>query len=166
MSGNMQSRAASRGSGRLQESDDTLLILIGLFKVVKAALLVAIGIGALKFLHRDVAAALTDWTRALRIDPDNRLIHAGLAKLAGVTPRQMKELSAGTFLYAGLFATEGFGLLSRRRWAQYFTIVTTGGLIPLEIYELTHRFTAIRLAVLALNALIVVYLIRRVRGRG
>jgi uncharacterized membrane protein (DUF2068 family) len=149
-----------------RESGGTLLVVIGVFKVVKAALLIAVGIGALKFLHRDVAASVAHWVRVLRIDPDNRLIHAGLEKIIGVTPRQLKELSAGTFLYAALFATEGIGLLSRRRWAEYFTIVSTGGLIPLEIYELTLRFTAIRLAVLLLNALIVAYLIRRVRGRG
>lgn len=166
MSDKTQRRKPTRGSGARRESGGTLLVLIGVFKVVKAALLVATGIGALTFLHRDIAATVTHWIQALRIDPDNRLIHAGLGKIAGVTPRQLKELSAGTFLYAGLFSTEGFGLLSRRRWAEYFTIVTTGGLIPLEIYELTLRFTAIRLAALVLNALIVAYLARRVRGNG
>jgi uncharacterized membrane protein (DUF2068 family) len=156
----------ARGVGARRDSGGTLLVLIGVFKVVKAALLIAVGIGALKLLHRDVAASVAHWVQVLRIDPDNSLIHAGLVKITGVTPRQLKELSAGTFLYAALFAIEGFGLLSRRRWAEYFTIVSTSGLIPLEIYELTHRFTATRLALLVVNALIVVYLIRRVRGSG
>jgi len=152
-----------RGGSARRDSGGTPLVLIGAFKVVKAVMLIAVGIGALKLLHRDVATSVAHWVHALRVDPDNRLIHAGLVKIIGVTPRQLKELSAGTFVYAALFATEGIGLLSRKRWAEYFTIVSTGGLIPLEVYELVHRFTATRLAVLIVNALIIVYLVRRVR---
>jgi uncharacterized membrane protein (DUF2068 family) len=70
----------------------------------------------------------------------------------------------GTFLYAGLFATEGLGLLRRKRWAEYFTIVTTGGLIPLEIFELARHFTVTKLVVLFVNVLIVCYLVGRVRS--
>jgi uncharacterized membrane protein (DUF2068 family) len=54
--------------------------------------------------------------------------------------RSLGELSVRTFLYAGLFTTEGIGLLLRKCWAEYFTIVTTGGLIPLEVYELWRHF--------------------------
>ena len=53
----------------------------------------------------------------------------------------------------------------RKRWAEYFTIITTGALMPLEIFELAHRFTVTRLVVLMVNALIVWYLVRRVRSR-
>jgi uncharacterized membrane protein (DUF2068 family) len=70
----------------------------------------------------------------------------------------------GTFLYAGLFATEGIGLLLRKRWAEYFTIVTTSGLIPLEIYEIALHFTVTKLVVVFVNALIVWYLAARVRS--
>jgi uncharacterized membrane protein (DUF2068 family) len=81
-----------------------------------------------------------------------------------VTPKQLKELSVGTFFYAGLFAIEGIGLLMRKRWAEYFTIITTSGLIPLEIYEMTRHFTATKVVVLVVNLLIVLYLVSRVRS--
>jgi uncharacterized membrane protein (DUF2068 family) len=74
-------------------------------------------------------------------------------------------LSPGTFLYAGLFATEGSGLLLRKRWAEYFTIVTTSGLIPLEVFELVRHFTVTKLVVLIVNVLIVCYFAARVRRR-
>jgi len=82
-----------------------------------------------------------------------------------VTPKQLKELSVGTFLYAGLFMTEGLGLVLRKRWAEYFTIFTTGGLIPLEIYEMSRHFTAAKVVVTLVNILIVWYLAARVRSR-
>src|SRR5215467_11814206 len=104
------------------------------------------------------------WTQVLRVDPDNRFVHGLLLKIFRVTPKQLKELSVGTFLYAGLFATEGIGLLLRKRWAEYFTIITTSALIPLEVYELGRHFTVAKLIVALVNVLIVGYLGARVRS--
>lgn len=142
-----------------------VIFLIGVFKLVKALLLIAVGIGALRFLHKDLAAAVLHWADVLRVDPGNRFVHGLLVKIFRVTPKQLRELSVGTFIYAGLFATEGIGLLLRKSWAEYFVIVTTGLLIPLEAYELVRRFTFVKLAVLAVNVLIVCYLAARVRSR-
>ncbi len=81
-------------------------------------------------------------------------------------PKQLRELSVGTFLYAGLFLTEGLGLLLQKHWAEYFTIVTTGLFIPLELYELARHFTITKLVVTVVNVLIVWYLVARVRARS
>jgi uncharacterized membrane protein (DUF2068 family) len=155
--------AARQQSRQSSKSSSLPLILIGVFKLFKALLLIIVGIGAIKFLHRDVAATVMHWVHALRVDPDNRYVHGLLLRIFRVTPKQLKELSLGTFLYAGLFATEGVGLLMRKRWAEYFTIVTTGGLIPLEIFELSRHFTTAKLVVALVNVMIVWYLVARVR---
>jgi uncharacterized membrane protein (DUF2068 family) len=139
------------------------LFLIALFKLIKGILLLAVGIGALKLLHRDVAQTVAHWVDILRVDPDNRLIHSLLTRVLSVTPAQLRAASAGTFVYAGLLLTEGVGLLYRKRWAEYFTIITTAGLIPIEVYELSRRLTAAKVGVLFINVAIVAYLVRRVR---
>jgi uncharacterized membrane protein (DUF2068 family) len=141
----------------------TILALIATFKLLKGVLLLIIGIGAIRLLHRDVAATVTHWVDFLRVDPDNRLIHALLARVLRVSPAELKTLSAGTFIYAALLLTEGTGLLLRKRWAEYFTIITTAGLIPLEVYEIANHVTAGKIVVLLINALIVAYLVMRVR---
>jgi uncharacterized membrane protein (DUF2068 family) len=147
-------------------SSSTGLILIGVFKLIKGLLLVAVGIGALKLLHKDIADVVTRWVESLRVDPDNHFIHGILRKVFAVTPKQLKELSAGTFIYAGLLLTEGIGLLLKKHWAEYFTVVTTAALIPLEIFELLKHFTAIKLAILVVNLLIVWYLVARLRTQS
>src|SRR5262249_20145479 len=149
--------------GQSSKSSSYVLIVIGAFKLFKALLLIVVGIGAIRFLHKDVVSTVTHWTHVLRVDPDNRYVHGLLVKILRVTPTQLRELSLGTFLYAGLFATEGIGLLLRKRWAEYFTIITTAGLIPLEIFELGRHFTVTRLVVGLVNVLIVWYLAVRVR---
>jgi uncharacterized membrane protein (DUF2068 family) len=149
-----------------KQSSSFILILIGLFKLVKALLLIAVGIGSIKFLHKDLGGTVMHWIQVLRVDPDNRFIHGILLRIFRVTPKQLKELSVGTFLYAGVFLTEGMGLLLRKHWAEYFTIISTGLFIPLEIYELVRHFTVLKLVVTAINVLIVWYLVARVRSRS
>jgi uncharacterized membrane protein (DUF2068 family) len=148
---------------RNKRSSSRTLLLIALFKLSKGVLLVMVGIGALKLLHRDVADTVTHWVNILRVDPDNRFIHAALARVFAVTPKQLKVTSAGPFIYAALLLTEGAGLLLRKRWAEYFTIITTAGLLPLEIYEIYRHVTTPKIVVLAVNAAIVIYLIVHVR---
>lgn len=117
-------RATPRTS--LARESSTTLLIIALFKLLKGILLIAVGIGALKLLHRDVADMVIQWVNILRVDPDNRIVHSLLARVVGISPKQLEALSAGTFIYAGLLLTEGTGLLLRKRWAEYFTIITTG----------------------------------------
>jgi uncharacterized membrane protein (DUF2068 family) len=143
-----------------------VLFLIGVFKLFKALLLIVAGIGAIKLLHKDLASTAMHWVQVLRVDPENRYIHGVLVRIFRVTPKQLRELSVGTFIYAGLFLTEGFGLLLRKHWAEYFTIITTGLFIPLEIYELARHFTVTKLVVTVINVLIVWYLVVRVRSRS
>jgi uncharacterized membrane protein (DUF2068 family) len=147
---------------KAQKSSATLF-LIGLFKLVKGFALVAVGIGALHFLHRDLAHSIEHWINILRVDPENRYVNALLLRAFRVTPHQLKALSVGTFIYAALFLTEGTGLVMRRRWAEYLTITTTGGLVPLEVYEIAKHVTPVKIGVLVVNIAIVVYLVVRVR---
>lgn len=140
------------------------ILIIGLFKLVKGVLLVAVGVGALRLVHKDIAETVLHWVEVLRADPDNRFIHPVLGKLLTVTPKQLEELSVGTFFYAALLLTEGVGLLMRKHWAEYFTVITTAALLPLEIYELAKHFTIAKVIVLLVNVAIVWYLVARLRS--
>jgi uncharacterized membrane protein (DUF2068 family) len=143
------------------------LLLIAAFKLIKGLALLALAVGALKLLHKDVAAQVAQWIDILRVDPHNHYIREALSKLGMVDDRKLKELSIGTFFYSGLFLTEGVGLALRKRWAEYFTIVSTASLLPLEIYEIVKQVSALKIVVLLANIAVVVYLVievRRTRG--
>src|ERR1700689_4440857 len=86
-------KPASRHSSK--ESSSFVLILIGLFRLFKALLLIGVGVGAIKFLHKDLSSTVMHWVQVLRVDPDNRFIHGTLVRIFRVTPKQLKELSAG-----------------------------------------------------------------------
>jgi uncharacterized membrane protein (DUF2068 family) len=139
------------------------LLLIATFKLIKGLGLLALGIGALKLLHKDVAAEIAQWLDVLRVDPHNHYIQMLLEKLGMVDDRKLKALSVGTLFYSALFLTEGVGLALRKRWAEYLTIISTASLLPLEVYEIAKRVDAARIVVLLANIAIVVYLVREVR---
>lgn len=157
------SRRRTRVSQSRRMHDGMGLRIIAVFKLLKAILLVAVGIGAINLLHKDVSQIATNWIAEIRVDPDNRLVHRLIAKLGLMNDRRLEELSIGSFLYAAVFLIEGIGLWLRKRWAEYFTIIITCSLIPLELYEIAMRVTIIRIAMLLVNLAIVWYLFVQLR---
>jgi uncharacterized membrane protein (DUF2068 family) len=139
-------------------SSSSGLYLIGVYKLFESMLFLAAGFGALHLLHKDMETVVTHWAHVLRADPENRYIHALMAKAFAISPKQLKELSAGTFFYAALRFLEGLGLVLRKRWGEYLTIVATALFIPLELWEMAQRFTTLKLGALILNIAIVAYL--------
>lgn len=61
--------------------------------------------------------------------------------------------------YAILEGTEAVGLWLARRWAEYLTLVATAVLLIPEVYELTHRVSALKVLTLLINLAVVVYLL-------
>jgi uncharacterized membrane protein (DUF2068 family) len=137
--------------------------LIAAFKLFKGLVLLAVGVGAVRLLHKDLAFEVERWADIFRVDPNNHYIHRLLERFSILDVRKLKELSVGTFFYSTLLLTEGTGLLLGKRWAEYFTIVATSSLIPLEVYELTKRVSSAKLVVLLLNVAVVVYLVIELR---
>jgi uncharacterized membrane protein (DUF2068 family) len=154
-----------RAKKRSHSHGDGTLLVIAVFKFVKGALLLTLAFGALSLLHKDVASEVEHWLDQLRIDPDNEFIGTLLSKLQLVHTKELKEMSALGAGYAALFLIEGTGLLFRKRWAEWLTIVATSSLMPLEVYELIKEFTVVRLLVVLVNAAVVLFLIYRVRQK-
>jgi uncharacterized membrane protein (DUF2068 family) len=143
----------------MRPSDSTVIRLIALFKLVKALILIALGVGALKLIHRDMGSTLEYWITTCGLDPENRWLERGIEKVSNLSPAKVKGLGVVSFIYAGLFLTEGIGL-----WAEWFTIIITSSLVPLEVYELYRNSSATKILVLVINVAVVIYLLYRIRS--
>jgi len=146
-----------------QSSRDNIVWLIGLFKLAKGALLFVLAIGLVKLINKDIAEVAERWINLVRVDPENRYVNAALMKLYSWDEKKLKEIGAGIFVYAGVFSTEGIGLLLHKRWAPRLTIVVTASFIPFEIYEVAKEPGLIKAGAIALNVAIVWYLIAKSR---
>ena len=131
------------------------IFLIALFKLIKGGLFISLAIIALKMIDKDIADIFMVWITKLHIEVENRFVQDIFVRLDLVDNRLLKEISATTFLMAGLFITEGLGLLFQKRWAEYMAVFETGLFIPLEIYEFVRHATVTKISLLAINAAVV-----------
>jgi len=152
--------------GRRGESQDTLIRLIIVERIVKATILIAVAIGII-VLGR--TGTLYQWAvedeRELLLSADTNLIVRLLDQLfvyIGFFQHQT-ILALALIAYSLVEGAEGVGLALRRRWAEYLIVVATGFLIPWEIYEVADRVTLFRVGGLLLNIAVVAYLAWRKR---
>lgn len=145
------------------------LVLIGIGKLLKAVLFVALGIGALHLVHRDLASVVTHWIVDLRFDPESRFVNFILDKLSDVTPHRLKQISILIFCYAGMDILEGTGLILAKPWAEYLTLIVTASLLPWEFFEILRKPSWPKIVFTLLNIVVVLYLAaylqRRIRER-
>ena len=142
---------------------DAWLTVIGVGKLIKMALLLVLGAGCVTLRGDDPMERATKWVAELGLEPGSRWVRHALQLAAGLDNHKLGALAAGCFVYAGLFAIEGGGLLAKKRWAEYVTIGITGSFVPLEIYEIVHHTSAGKIVALVLNLAALVYLVHHVR---
>jgi uncharacterized membrane protein (DUF2068 family) len=134
-------------------------VLIALFKLVKGALLLLVGLGLLKLMHADIATLFSRLIEALHLNADSRIIHALVLKVDALQPHSVLVAALVSLGYAGMLLLEGIGLWLERSWAAYLTVISTSLLLPFELYEVIDRVSMIRVGVLVLNLVIVLYLL-------
>ncbi|MGD0628818.1 MAG: DUF2127 domain-containing protein [Terracidiphilus sp.] len=142
------------------------LLLIAAFKLAQALLFIAIGVGALRLVGKDLGDILLKLANHLRFSPESRFVNFVLDRAEFVTDRVLRRFSIGLFAYAALGMTEGIGLYLEKAWAEYMTLVITASFLPWEIYEVFHRVTAIRSGLLVVNVFVFLYLLKVVVERG
>ena len=138
---------------------------IAVAHIAKGLVLVAVTIGAISLIHKNVVGHAEHWVDMFRLDPDNRYIGAILEKLHLVHTKELKGISGLTGIYAALFLTQGIGLVFRQRWAEWLTVIGTSLFIPVEIYEICREFTLIRSALLLTNIAVVAFLVWLLRQK-
>ena len=142
------------------------LILIAVFKLAQAALFVAVGVGALRLVGKDIGDLLLRFVDHLRFNPESHFINFILVKASIIDDRMLRRISWLVFGYAALGSVEGIGLYLEKTWAEYLTLAITASFLPWEVFEVFRRLTAIRASLLVVNALVFLYLLKIVIERA
>jgi len=152
--------------GRLGGEHDAFIKVIIVERIAKAIVLVALGIGLLvagKKGWLDTWANYAEDQLNLSVGR-NIILELLLRALVYVGAfNHITLLAFSAIVYAALEATEGVGLVMRRRWAEYLTVIATGILIPYEAYEVILHPTLFKVGALLLNLAVVGYLAYRKR---
>lgn len=135
------------------------LLLVGIFKLSKAVFFTAVGAGALHLVHKDVGDVLMHTVDALRLDAQNLVVRGLMDKAQLVDSHKLREAGTLSFLYAAVCVVEGTGLVMEKGWAEYFTVILTAMGLPWESYELLERFSPYKVVLLAVNLVVLLYLL-------
>jgi uncharacterized membrane protein (DUF2068 family) len=142
-----------------------LIRLIALERIVRSLLLLAAGAYLVTHVGSDLGRLADRIMRSLELDPRRHFLHRIILKL--------HRLHAGVVLVTGIAAigygilelVEGVGLWLDKLWAEYLTVIATSLLVPLEVYELVRKPSALKAAGVIVNLAIIAYLAHRLRWR-
>lgn len=148
--------AATDGGGKV-------LVAVAVERVVRAVVLVAVGVVLLSHAHADWQQSLRDLAERAGLDPSRNSIARLLNKAGGLRGAHLRRDGAIAVGYGLLEAAEAYGLLRHRRWGEYLTVISTVLLFIPEIDELLRKPTTLKIAALVLNAAVVVYLLIRLQ---
>ena len=97
--------------------------------------------------------------RQLGFNIDHSKVVSLLQHALALSNGSLTLLAAGAAAYAVIEITEGTGLWLAKRWGEYFAMIATSLGLPLEIYDLTRKVSAIALVLFAINLALVLYLV-------
>jgi uncharacterized membrane protein (DUF2068 family) len=149
--------------------DKVVLRLIAIDRAFHFVILVLLGIAVIAFAGNEKSLRdtyyriLTDLQGGVAGGPVQTSGHVGilheLDKLFSLHSGTLREVGIGLLAYGLLEGIEAVGLWYTKRWAEYLTFLATTILLPLEIYEIIHRRSGLKIVGFIVNLVIVVYLL-------
>jgi uncharacterized membrane protein (DUF2068 family) len=144
---------------------ERLLPWIAAERTLRGLLLIAAGIYLLAHTGSNFGSIANHLARTIELDPRRPFIRHLVARLGRLRRHEIAFFGAAALAYGGLELVEGGGLFLRKRWAEWLTVIATTLLIPVELYELIRKPSALKAGGLIVNIAIVLYLVRVVRRK-
>ena len=132
--------------------------VIAVFEAVKGALVLGAGFGLLGLLHHDVRALAEQLVRFGHLNPASKYPRIFIDAATGMTDGRLWTLAAGAGIYALVRFAEAYGLWRDRAWAEWLALAGAALYVPVEVYHLWRGFDWLKVAVLAVNLVVVAYM--------
>lgn len=113
----------------------------------------------LALLHRNLDEFAEQITEFLDVNPEGKLSKVFLNLADHTTGKTVWLLAIGALAYAAVRMTEAYGLWRQREWAQWFALLSGALYLPGELYSLLKHASQLKWAVVAANALVVLFML-------
>ena len=139
---------------------------VAVLEAAKGILVLLLGFGVLALILQNLSDVAERLTEILGVFPEGRLSSLFFHAANQATDKTLWVLAVGALVYATVRFVEAFGLWRGREWAQWFALLSGAVYLPGELYSLLRHPRPLKWAVVAANALIVLYmLILRVKAQ-
>jgi uncharacterized membrane protein (DUF2068 family) len=148
--------------------DRTLMRALAIERAFRCVIFLLVAVGVLEVrgsrerlqhaLDRDLPL-LKPLANQIGWDPENSKLVRHIAHAFELSSSTLQWIAVGLAAYALIELIEAVGLWLMKRWGEYFAVIATSVFLPLEIYELTEKITAMRLIALLVNIVAVIWLL-------
>jgi uncharacterized membrane protein (DUF2068 family) len=146
---------------RLRSSDPVGLSLVIAYKFVKSAAEILIGTSFLVLGSAGLAKEFAKFAQGVRHHAAPSWSLSLAERLTDVSTAHNVFVIALAMIFDGvLTGFEGWALRRGYTWSRWLVVVTTASLLPFEAVTLARHPSVGRVAILAANVLIVVYLVK------
>jgi len=135
------------------------LHIVALFECAKGVLVLLAGFGLLSLIHKDVHEIAARLIANFHFNPASHYPRIFLDLLERLDDHKLWAMAWAALLYSTMRLAEAIGLWLRKKWAEWFGVLSGGIYLPVEVYELSLGVTWPKVSVFVINLGVVLYLL-------
>jgi uncharacterized membrane protein (DUF2068 family) len=132
---------------------------VAAFEAGKGLLVLLLGLGLLRLVHKNLDEFAEQLIRFLHATPGGRLSNLFVTAADRATDKSLWALAATAAVYAMVRFAEAYGLWLDREWAEWFALLSGAMYLPWEVYSLIRHPLPVKWVILAANVAIVLYML-------
>ncbi len=127
----------------------------------KGVIVVLVGLGLFSMRHKDIWGVTESFLEFLHVSPHHHhhLFGVFINLVHSVSDVRLWKIATVAAIYVTGRFVEAYGLWNIRPWAEWMAIASGGVYIPFEAADLIRHPTGFRLAIIAVNVGIVLYML-------
>src|SRR5665647_3817257 len=128
---------------------------VAIFEAVKGAVVLAVGFGLLRLLHKDAHRIACEFVSRVHLNPANKYPTIFIDLASDITDHKLWFFASLALIYSAFRFVEGYGLWHERTWAEWLAAVSGTVYLPIEIYEICVHVSYVRVFALVANVIVV-----------
>jgi len=132
---------------------------VAVFEAAKGIIVLLLGLGVLRLVHKDIDDVAEQIIRFLHASPGGHLSNLFIAAAHRANDKSLWAVAAAAMVYALVRFAEAYGLWYERDWAEWFALLSGAMYLPWEVLSIMRHSVPLKWVVLLLNLAIVLYML-------
>ncbi len=139
---------------------------VATIEFTKGMIVVLAGLGVFSMRHRDIWGVAESFLEFFHVNPYHHYVGVFIDLISRVSDVRLWKIAVVAAVYTILRFVEAYGLWYVRPWAEWMAFISGAIYVPFEFADLLHRVTWFRVLVIAVNLVIVLYMLKlRIEAR-
>jgi uncharacterized membrane protein (DUF2068 family) len=132
---------------------------VAVFEAAKGLLVLALGLGFLRFLHKNLQDIAEQIIRFLHASPGGHISNLFITAASHASDKSLWAFAGAAMIYSLVRFAEAYGLWHDREWAEWFALLSGALYLPWEMYSLIRHPVPIKWVILLANVAVVLYML-------